>query len=111
MRADHPDTAKAAAKLDQLRERPKRGAQRDRIMLEVAAVDRDDDGTLDSALAGCTDAELQSALGLSGNSERPRRVELVDGGWLHDGGGRRRVDGDDHIVWTLTDKARQVYRP
>ena len=40
------------------------------------------------------------------NSERPRRVELVRGGWLEDSGQTRSHGGSEHIVWVLTSKAQ-----
>lgn len=52
-----------------------------------------------------TDRQAELATGLAPNSLRPRRVELVDGGWVHhlgvvyDGGAER-------ILWGLTGKAR-----
>jgi hypothetical protein len=51
---------------------------------------------------GATDDEVQDALHLSGNSERPRRLELVERGWLVDSGVRRpsRQHGPA-IVWVF----------
>lgn len=46
-----------------------------------------------------TDVELQRDLVLSPNTERPRRVELVEGGFVRDSGHRRRHHGKEHIVW------------
>lgn len=51
---------------------------------------------------GMTDEELQRQLGVSGNSERPRRGELVLGGWVADAGVKRNGD----TVWTITTKTR-----
>jgi hypothetical protein len=45
---------------------------------------------------GATDGELQWALKLAGNTERPRRLELVEVGLVNDSGRRR----DGQIVWT-----------
>jgi hypothetical protein len=49
-----------------------------------------------------TDVELQDELGLVPNSERPRRVELVEGGFVADSGVRKKHHGEDHIVWMAT---------
>lgn len=56
---------------------------------------------------GCTDVELVRMSGLSANSVRPRRVELVDAGWLEDSGIRRDHNGRPHVVWRLTEAARE----
>ena len=59
-----------------------------------------------------TDEELKAATGLPANTVRPRRVELVDGGWLMDSGERRPTrSGHDAIVWCLTDKAVAAFEP
>lgn len=51
---------------------------------------------------GATDLELQRLLGIPANTERPRRVELVDAGLVRDSGHRRRADGTEHAVWEPT---------
>lgn len=79
--AGHPDTSRAAARGIT----PRTGTQRRRVLDHIARC-----GT-----EGATDAELQEALGLNGNSERPRRIELVEAGLIVDSGRRR----DGHIVW------------
>lgn len=38
---------------------------------------------------GCTDEEGDAALALGGNTYRPRRVELVEKGWIEDSGTKR----------------------
>jgi hypothetical protein len=55
-----------------------------------------------------TDVEIAEGLGLSPNSERPRRVELVSGGFVKDSGERREHHGSPHIVWVATDAGRAV---
>lgn len=50
-----------------------------------------------------TDEEIQDRTLLGGNTERPRRGELVTGGWLRDTGLTR----DGKILWGLTDYARR----
>lgn len=52
--------------------------------------------------AGLTDEELQAALDLSGNSERPRRRKLVELGLVKDSGTMRKT-GSNHaaVVWCV----------
>jgi hypothetical protein len=83
VRHDAPATSLAAAEAVM----PRTGTQRRRV-LEYVASRREH---------GATDLELQQALALSGNSERPRRIELVEAGWLIESGLRRR----GHIVWKV----------
>ena len=52
--------------------------------------------------SGCTDEQLQNALGLDGSTERPRRGELVTQGLVEDSGLRRKsASGRDCIVWRV----------
>ena len=83
--ARSPDTSRAAA----LEVAPRTGTQRWRVLQFVTACGDD----------GATDDEIQDALAMSGNTERPRRLELVEGGWIIDSGTRRRHQGRDRIVW------------
>ena len=54
-------------------------------------------------LHGATDEELQTALHMAGNTERPRRVELMDGGHVVDSQQRRKTkSGRDAVVWIAT---------
>lgn len=49
---------------------------------------------------GATDEEVQMGLPISANTERPRRVELVDAGLVVDSKRRRAtVGGDLAVVW------------
>ena len=49
---------------------------------------------------GATDLEIQKALGLSGDTERPRRIELWNAGFILDSGESRMTDsGLAAIVW------------
>ena len=48
-----------------------------------------------------TDVEIQEWLSMSPNTERPRRVELVEGGFVRDSGQVKRHHGRDHIVWEV----------
>ena len=52
--------------------------------------------------AGMTDEEIQNALDLSGNSERPRRRKLVEIGLVKDGGVMRKT-GSNYAatVWVV----------
>jgi hypothetical protein len=73
---------------------PRSGTQRERVLHWV----------MGRGEQGATDDEIQDALHLAGNSERPRRLELVERGWLVDSGVRR--PSHQHgpaIVW--------VYQP
>lgn len=86
VRADHPDTSRKAA----LHAMPNTGTQRLRVLEAIAQCPRTDD-------------ELQHDLRMSGNSQRPRRGELVEGEWIEPSGEERRTrDGnEDAIVWRL----------
>jgi ParB-like chromosome segregation protein Spo0J len=53
-----------------------------------------------------TDVQIAERLGLSPNSERPRRVELVTAGFVADSGEVRRHHGANHALWTITDAGR-----
>lgn len=80
---------------------PRTGTQRRRILNYLEA------GWDGATTTGATDEELQRALRMSGNSVRPRRGELVAGGWVKDSGRTRATEaGDDAIVWVVTDAAR-----
>lgn len=49
---------------------------------------------------GATDEEIQTALDMSGNTVRPRRISLVADGFVIDSGlTRKTVGGNDAIVW------------
>ncbi len=77
---------------------PKAGTQRARIINLLLCWD-----------GGLTDAQMQSYLKMPESSQRPRRLELVEGGWLEDSGQRLAWRGHgEAIVWQLTDAARQA---
>jgi len=83
-RHDHPDTSHAAAASVS-------GKNRQRVFLVVQA-----------RVLGATDEEIQVATGINPNSQRPRRVELVDRGYIKDSGRRRKTrSGRSAIVWVL----------
>lgn len=49
---------------------------------------------------GLTDEQQQTILGMSANTQRPRRLELVEAGLVKDSGQRRKTSkGNDAIVW------------
>lgn len=51
-------------------------------------------------LTGATDEEAQDALGMDGNTERPRRRECEDAGLVRDSGTKRRTrSGREAVVW------------
>lgn len=96
-RAARRTSAAAAAAVE-----PRTGTQRWKVLAAVAQVARD------PRSGGLTDVELANWTGLPPNSLRPRRKELVDGGWLEDSGKTRSHHGRDHIVWVLGDKGRDL---
>lgn len=77
---------------------PRTGTQRRKVLDYVAA----------EGERGATDEEIAAALGMLANTERPRRVELEEGGWIADSGLRRKTaaSGSDAAVWTLTEEGR-----
>lgn len=86
--ARHPDTSRDAPALVM----PRTGTLRRAVLDYVTA--RGDDGA--------TDLEIQTALRMPGNTERPRRLELVSAGLLEDSGDRRHARGRAFIVWRAT---------
>lgn len=85
-RADARPTSIAAAR----RALGGSGAARARVLAAIAAEPR-------------TDEQLQNALGIPANTQRPRRVECEDEGWVEDSGERRlTASGADAIVWRVT---------
>ena len=87
----HPGTSKDAA-VDVM---PRTGTQRMAVLDSIGHSDN-----------GLTDEEAMDELGLHPSSVRPRRKELVDGGWVKDSGRTRPTStGNDAIVWVLTPKA------
>jgi hypothetical protein len=60
--------------------------------------------------AGLTDEEGAIKLGMTGNSYRPCRVDLMDRGLVHDSGRRRKtIAGRNAVVWTVTDWSDHVF--
>jgi len=95
--SDDPPPTSLAAAMDVL---PRTGTQRRQVL----------DALLDAyrrGYGGATDPELQRHLRMSPNSQRPRRVELVDAGLVHDSGVTRAHQGHAHAVWAPTAIALQ----
>lgn len=58
---------------------------------------------------GATDEEMQRHAPMSANTQRPRRVELVQGGLVKDSGHvRKTLGGDDAVVWVVVEFARTL---
>ncbi len=58
-----------------------------------------------SNLYGATDEELQTVLGMNPNTERPRRIELVELGLVKDSGRKRDTkSGRKAVVWVAINK-------
>jgi hypothetical protein len=64
--------------------RPRTGTQRARVLDAIRTAGRD----------GLIDEEIEDALHLDGNSARPRRKELEEGGLIVDSGQRRQHAGE-----------------
>jgi len=82
----HPQTSVEAGRRAMVRS----GTARRRVLEAIAYAPR-------------TDEEIQEDLGLSPNTARPRRVELVRDGYVRDTGQRRTTgSGSKSIVWSIT---------
>jgi hypothetical protein len=91
--------ARTAAKRAAYEALPRPGSQRRRVLDAVTAV------AANPTIAGLTDVQLAHATGLGPNTVRPRRLELVRGGWLEPAATTREHHGREHTVWVLTSKA------
>lgn len=61
---------------------------------------------------GATDEEISIALRMRLNTERPRRNELLNDGWIETNGRTRPTDtGTDAAVWVLSRNGREQYEP
>lgn len=81
--------ARATSRNAALRAYPRSGTQRERVL-----------NLLKNVSNGLTDDEIAHSLALSPNAARPRRVELVAGGWVKDSGVRRpSLCGSPAVVW------------
>lgn len=82
----HPETSHKAA----MRARPRSGTQRKTVLNLIKSAYPN----------GYIDEQMVQILGMNPNSQRPRRVELVEGGWIIDSGLRRLTSyGEEAIVW------------
>ncbi len=69
------------------------------------------DAIRDAGRDGLTDEEVEDALHLGGNSARPRRKELEEGGLIVDSGERRETStGRAAIVWVTPEHVGEVAR-
>ena len=92
-----PGGAAETQRLAAIEAYPATGTWRRRVLNAITA----------AGARGSTDEELQDLLRLNPSTQRPRRVELVEGGWIEDSGRRRRTrSGRDAVVWTLSERAR-----
>lgn len=57
-----------------------------------------------AAPGGLTDSEIQTHLGMNGNTQRPRRLELQADGLIESTATRRQDNNRAAAVWTLTPK-------
>jgi len=72
---------------------PNRDSNRYKIFQQIA----------DSGNHGSTDAELQAALNMSGDTLRPARLSLIKDGFIYDSGKtRQNAKGNDCTVWIVT---------
>ena len=95
LQLDARDTSRDAA----ARHLPRSGTARHRVL----------DALGRARGAGATDEELQRHLAMPANTQRPRRVELVEAGYVRASGVIRQTAGGDRaIVWTITDAGRAV---
>lgn len=99
----HSDTSRRAA-LDVY---PRTGTQRAKVLALLVS----------RPVSGCTDEEVGLLLSMNPSSVRPRRIELVEGGWvaakLNDDGTdmeRENRSGSMAQVWTATRMARDQAR-
>lgn len=73
---------------------PRTGTSRAKVLFSIDALPQTDD-------------ELQRRLSMNPNTQRPRRVELVEGGYIEDSGERRKTaSNSDAIVWQVTASGR-----
>jgi hypothetical protein len=85
---------------------PRSGTQRAKVLVAIAFCSVLDENLRARGFRfGATDDEIANAVGLVGNSVRPRRIELVRDGLVEDSGKRRSSNmGHPAVVWTLTEE-------
>jgi hypothetical protein len=61
---------------------------------------------------GLTDQQMQDLLQMDPSTQRPRRGELEEDGWIENSGRIRRTrSGSKAVIWVLTEKGREQWRP
>lgn len=90
--ADHPTTSKRAARSVTLRS----GTQRFGVLQMIR-----------NAPDGLTDEEQQTLF--RPNTQRPRRVELLEAGLIEPRGTRKTHSGQDAIVWVITPEGEAAF--
>lgn len=94
-----PEDAAETQRLAAIEAYPATGTWRRKVLVAIAALDP----------AGATDERVQQMLHLNPSTQRPRRVELVEMGWIEDSGRRLPTRaGRSAVVWVLTDSARRL---
>jgi predicted ArsR family transcriptional regulator len=79
---------------------PATGTQRRRVLQTIASLGE----------RGATDEELQHILDMNPSTERPRRVELVESGWIENSEDKRPTKaGRSAVVWCLTPAGREQF--
>lgn len=97
-----PGDAAETQRLAALEAYPATGSARRRVLNAIACTGN----------YGCTDEELQQRLGMNPSTQRPRRVELVEGGWIQDSERRRRTSsGRSAVVWVMTPAGLRQWIP
>lgn len=99
-RGDYPDPKREARLLNA----PKAGSQRETVLRTLYRARIDGEGR-----EGLTDVQIAERTHLPENTVRPRRGELVEGGFVVDSGERHEHHGRRFTVWRVTDKALAVY--
>jgi hypothetical protein len=58
---------------------------------------------------GLTDHEMQQMLAMNPSTQRPRRIELVEGGWVVDSGITRLTPSQrEAVVWRITTPSERI---
>ena len=91
-RRGHPETSRAAAAAVI----PRSGTAREKVLRAIAEFPQ-------------TDEQIQDRLSMPANTERPRRVELQEQGWIeaHPDRYARTRSGQNAIVWRLTEQGAE----
>jgi hypothetical protein len=84
------DPAKTSARAARQIE-PRSGSQRARVLIDICQHE-----------CGSTDYELSGRLRILASSVRPRRIELVNAGYVQDSGKTRTHRGTSWTLWTAT---------